>query len=255
MARPGRKPKQRNNGTGAATGAATGTGTGAATPTATGAGRDDVAATVAATGAPTGTGTGTGTGAQPAAPEAQASLFEVEAVATETEEDRRERARRQHRRYRPRADKSEAGKPNPDAQTSAIVLSMLDGLVVSQLGLGAAMQEHERAMIEPPLTRMLGRMTPDQRAAVERYSDPVMMLWGLAVYGSRVYRIAADRGAAVDDPAPMDLKPAAEPAPATPARAPIIIGAAPSSGDLGADTAAPADLAALVNGGASLVTL
>lgn len=253
MARPGRKPKQRSTGTGAATGTGTdaATATGAATPTATGAGRDDVAATDAATP----TGTETGTGAQTAAPSAQSTLFEVEAVATETEEDRRERARRQHRRYRPRADKSEAGKPNPDAQTSAIVLSMLDGLVVSQLGLGAAMQEHERAMIEPPLTRMLGRMTPDQRAAVERYSDPVMMLWGLAVYGSRVYRLAADRAAVADEPAPMDLKPAAEPAPATAARAPIIIGAAPSSGDLGADTAAPADLAALVNGGASLVTL
>jgi len=72
------------------------------------------------------------------------------------------------------------------------------------------MLEHERAMMVDPLARIMARMEPGTAELIEKWSDPVILLFGFATWGARLWTIAG----AGDEP---KRKPPEE-APPTPPR-------------------------------------
>lgn len=63
---------------------------------------------------------------------------------------------------------------------------MLDGLMVFAFGDYAAMNEQERDMIEPPLSRMIEKIDLAENELIQRWSDPILVVFGLGLWGWRV---------------------------------------------------------------------
>lgn len=103
----------------------------------------------------------------------------------------------------PEAIKAEAAAPSPAAKRRAeqqavlevkdlaasnalVLLTMLDGLMVFAFGDYAAMTEQEREMIEPPLSRMVEKIDLANNELLQKWSDPLLVLFGLGLWGWRV---------------------------------------------------------------------
>jgi hypothetical protein len=92
-------------------------------------------------------------------------------------------------------------------KTAAILLSILDMAVGVSFGEEARMQEHEQEMILPPLAGIMGRLGAGTAEAIEKWSDPIVLLFGIATWGARIWSIASDRGD--DGPKrPLEVAPA-----------------------------------------------
>jgi hypothetical protein len=50
----------------------------------------------------------------------------------------------------------------------------------------------ERELIEEPLARIMARLDPGTSAALERWTDPVLLIFGLGTWGIRVASEMAD---------------------------------------------------------------
>ena len=54
------------------------------------------------------------------------------------------------------------------------------------IGPDATLAEHERALIEPALTRVIDRASPEALERLSAISDPVMIAVGVGLWGMRV---------------------------------------------------------------------
>lgn len=79
------------------------------------------------------------------------------------------------------------------AQTAYMLLVILNGLVVAQFGDECSMTDTDRELIEKPLARIMARLDEETSEAVDKWIDPVMLMFGVMAWGSRVYRIESDR--------------------------------------------------------------
>lgn len=68
-----------------------------------------------------------------------------------------------------------------------ILLQMIEGMTVPQLGEHARFQPDERKLIEPSLESIMKRMTPEAAQHFSRFADPLMLGVGLLVWGTRVF--------------------------------------------------------------------
>jgi hypothetical protein len=51
------------------------------------------------------------------------------------------------------------------------------------------MEPHEAAMMAEPMGRILARMDPGTTELIEKYSDPIILLFGFATWGMRVWDV------------------------------------------------------------------
>lgn len=131
-------------------------------------------------------------------------------------------------------------KASRDAVAASVYAVMLNGLAMTVAGPDAIMQEGERQMIEPPLARILAKMDEKTRAQVEQYSDPLMLCFGLAAWGSRIYRMEQDKRQQA-----QAQEPESAPAPMYAPAVPVVEFSAPQSTDIGASSPPP-EISALV---------
>jgi hypothetical protein len=97
-----------------------------------------------------------------------------------------------HRRRKAREQISKENEKT-SAQTAIVFVVLLDGLVASVFGDEARMTEGEREMITPPLTRILARLEPATADIIDRWADPIVLLFGFIAYGSRVYALQQEK--------------------------------------------------------------
>ena len=96
------------------------------------------------------------------------------------------------RRYR-RNPKREAEQQAEVTTQAVILMALLDGVVGSAFGEDARRNEIERQFTDEALGRMFTRLNPAIVDAIQQYTDPVMFVVGLSMWGARVYRIEADK--------------------------------------------------------------
>ena len=92
-------------------------------------------------------------------------------------------------------------------QAAAVLLTILDGAVGVAFGEEARMLPYEQAMMVDPMGRILGRMEPGTAELIEKWSDPIILLFGFATWGARVWSIASDRGDSGKKPPPEVVPP------------------------------------------------
>lgn len=87
------------------------------------------------------------------------------------------------------------------AQSAVVLLTILDGAIGLALGPECQMTPDEQRMISEPLSRIMARMTPETTELIDKYTDPVLLVFGLMAWGGRVFfvlqRKAADEKPAV----------------------------------------------------------
>lgn len=104
------------------------------------------------------------------------------------------------------------------AQSTTVLLTIFDGLAGLSFGEGARMEPHERAIIEEPMARIMARMDPGTSAAIERWTDPILLIFGFASWGVRVYMDLAEQSGSDDDETGWGRGPETEPEPPPPSR-------------------------------------
>lgn len=121
-------------------------------------------------------------------------------------------------------------------QTTLVLMLLIDGMVSAAFGPECAMNDAEREMISQPLTRILARMSPATSAMLDKYTDPVMLLFGVIMWGSRIAFTLRERDKekAAEVQAAQQPEPTPQPIEPTPLRmvAPDLAGAAATIGQL-----------------------
>lgn len=162
----------------------------------------DAQAFAEAFGASVGTGSGESRAPEAAQPETEAQEGAVLLVSAKrsnyipvsdlTPEQREERKRR-NKEYRERKKTRAVGgnnNPRRAAEETALALIVITNqLVAFYFGRDCEMSEIEREMIEEPLVRMLAKTDPAKMMKVNDYTDPLLLIVGLASWGSRVYNL------------------------------------------------------------------
>jgi hypothetical protein len=82
---------------------------------------------------------------------------------------------------KPKARSTEEAK-----ETALLIIMIFEGLAITFLSPEAMFNDIERSYIEPPLTRILGRMSPEVIELAEKWVDPIMLIFGLGLWGFRV---------------------------------------------------------------------
>ena len=77
-------------------------------------------------------------------------------------------------------------------QTAGLLLAVVNTFAVVYAGPTCEMNDAERATIEPPLTRMIKKYGVNHET-ISRFSDPILLLAGVAMWGSRVSAIRKDQ--------------------------------------------------------------
>lgn len=73
------------------------------------------------------------------------------------------------------------------AQAALTLLTILDGAIGLSLGPECQLTPDERQMIEAPLTRIMARLAPETTEAIDRWTDPILLAFGVATWGARVF--------------------------------------------------------------------
>jgi hypothetical protein len=118
-----------------------------------------------------------------------------------TEEPKRKKGRPPIPAISARQRKSQA------QQTADVLLTITDGMTATLIGPECVMLSNEREMIEPPLSRILERLDPLASALIEKYTDPIMLAMGLAMWGLRIWQVQSARIEAQKKPKPNRLEP------------------------------------------------
>jgi len=84
-------------------------------------------------------------------------------------------------------------------ETATWLLLILNGAAIVAFGEDAKMSDAEREMILEPLQRIMARIDPAVNDALQKWTDPILLLFGVATWGLRLYAIAQDRA---DDEGP-----------------------------------------------------
>jgi hypothetical protein len=100
-----------------------------------------------------------------------------------TEEPKRKKGRPPIPAISARQRKSQA------QQTADVLLTITDGMTATLIGPDCVMLSNEREMIEPPLSRILERLDPLASALIEKYTDPILLTMGLAMWGLRIFQV------------------------------------------------------------------
>lgn len=114
------------------------------------------------------------------------------------DEEKIERKRAANKRYREKRKREAANQGETSLvsiQQAALLVTILSSTAVVLVGDEAAINESERSLIVDPLSRMIDRLPAATKQAVEKYSDPIALVFGLSVWGMRVYRVSATRPA------------------------------------------------------------
>lgn len=93
-----------------------------------------------------------------------------------------------------------------DRKMAGVLLTIVEGMTVPQLGEHARFQPDERRLIEPSLANILERMTPDSAKMFSAFADPIMLGTGILIWATRVW--GANQRAAMNArrPAPTLLR-------------------------------------------------
>jgi hypothetical protein len=69
----------------------------------------------------------------------------------------------------------------------------LTGRLNQQSAPEAAINLNERNAIEDPLARILERLSPEMTAKVQVLADPILLAFGLGLWGLRLYKISTEK--------------------------------------------------------------
>lgn len=72
---------------------------------------------------------------------------------------------------------------------AAILLTLLDGIAAIVLGEGARMTQAERDLIEEPLKRIFNKFGAASLDVINKWSDPVTVVFGLVLWVNRISRL------------------------------------------------------------------
>lgn len=78
-------------------------------------------------------------------------------------------------------------------ETATWLLLIINGAAVMAFGEDARMTAAEQKMILEPLSRMMARVDPAVNDALQKWTDPILILFGIATWGLRLYAIQKDR--------------------------------------------------------------
>jgi hypothetical protein len=84
------------------------------------------------------------------------------------------------------------------AENAAVILSILDGLAMSVIGPDGVMNEIEKTLIQEPLERIMGRLDWEVGETIGKWSDPILLVFGMVAWGSRLMDIAREKKALAD---------------------------------------------------------
>lgn len=101
-------------------------------------------------------------------------------------------------KYRQRLAEQEA------AVTAKTILDILNGTASALVAPEAEMNTEERALIEPPLSRVVARISPDIADRIQIFSDPIMCLVGFSLWAYRIQQMVQNK------PSETNAIPAAE---------------------------------------------
>jgi hypothetical protein len=95
---------------------------------------------------------------------------------------------------------SKRKKKEQAAQLALTLLTILDGAIGAALGTECCLTPDEHAMIDEPLARIMARLSPETTEAIDKWTDPVLLLLGFGLWGVRVFSVI-QRKAAESKPA------------------------------------------------------
>ena len=93
-------------------------------------------------------------------------------------------------------------------QATTVLLTLLDGAVGMSLGEGARMTDDEQGMIAEPMARIMARLDPGTTAMLEKWTDPILLVFGFAMWGARVWTEMSDQDNQGPPPEPEYVPPA-----------------------------------------------
>ena len=132
---------------------------------------------------------------------------------SELTEEEREARRQKNKEYRERRKTRAVGgvdKTQKQAEETTLALITITNQLVSfYFGRECEMSDIERDMIEEPLVRMISKVDPAKMQQVNDYTDPLLLMVGIAAWGYRIYNAKTENAR----PAPQQP---GEPAPEIP---------------------------------------
>lgn len=93
------------------------------------------------------------------------------------------------RRGRPPGSKNKGRVPqltDGGLTLSALALGVVNSGVVSMFGEECKLQPGEKEVLQPPLARIISRLPPGDAAKAAVFIDPLVLIFGLAVWGRRI---------------------------------------------------------------------
>jgi hypothetical protein len=85
-------------------------------------------------------------------------------------------------------------------ETATWLLMIIEGAAILGFGEDARLLPHEKRMITEPLARIMARLDPGVNDALNKYVDPILLVFGLATWGTRLYAIAEERNQGDEPP-------------------------------------------------------
>jgi hypothetical protein len=94
--------------------------------------------------------------------------------------------------------------------TATWLLVIIEGAAMVGFGEDARLLPNERKMIVEPLARIMSRLDPALNDALQKWTDPILLVFGLSTWGMRLYAIAKDKEEGEGPPSkrpPEDFRP------------------------------------------------
>ena len=93
---------------------------------------------------------------------------------------------------------------NDAALAAAMLVGALDGMAQAVVDPEAGLTAQERDLIEPPLGRILDRLSPEMAEKIAILGDPVLLAFGLGLWSLRLIRLQqAKKPERKAEPAPI----------------------------------------------------
>lgn len=75
------------------------------------------------------------------------------------------------------------------ALAASVLIGVLDSAAQAMVSADAALTLNERNLIEEPLARIMDRLSPEVTEKIQTFSDPILLAFGLGLWGMRLYKI------------------------------------------------------------------
>jgi hypothetical protein len=86
------------------------------------------------------------------------------------------------------------------------LLTILDGAIGVSLGTECCLTPDEHAMIDEPLARIMARLSPETTEAIDKWTDPILLLLGFGLWVVRVFSVvqrkASESKPSLSNPSP-----------------------------------------------------